>query len=191
MLQFNPFETSSFWEFPDPDTQYLHKASSREDLVKRIVAYRAANHLEDIERLDLVIDHYLCGHPKNTGKCKDIPLKRGFLQYLKGGISLIQNLYYKKFVSKEVAEERALICSSCPCNTFPDSGPFIEWSDMIALHSVGDRRVIIADKLGSCLACSCVMKAKVWYTGPFNLSDEERDIMAACKKDCWQLKEKE
>jgi hypothetical protein len=189
MLQFLPFETSLFWSLPDPDTDYLHTGENREELVRNIVSYRIANRLEPIERLDLVIEHYLCMHPSNVGKCKEVPLKRGLLQYLKGGMSLIQNLYYKKFVNQEVAENRAKICEPCPCNMFPDSGPFIAWSDMIAKHSVGDREVGNHEKLGNCLGCSCVMKAKVWYAGPFKLSNEEKEIMQACNTKCWQLDE--
>ena len=192
MLTFRPFQTSSVWKLPDPDTAYLHTGRTRAELIGNIVSYRAQNKLDKIERLDLVLDNYLCSLPENLGKCRQTALQRGFLQYFKGGLTLLSNLWYgeKNMVSQEEADRRSSICKDCPCNVFPDRNMFIKWSDDIALNSIGDRKSAHYNDLGNCEACSCCLRAKVWYRGPFNISKEERAKMQLCNPNCWQLKEK-
>ena len=186
-----PFQTSSVWQFPDPDTGRLHTGRTRAELVNSIVNYRAQNRLEPIARLDWVIDNYLCTLPQNTGKCHHKPLERGFVQYIKGGAALVQQLFYglKNMVTQEEADRRGSICKDCPGNVKVDDG-YIKWADDLALHTIGDKRSIHHDKLFNCEGCSCPMKCKVWYKGPFNLSLEEKDKMVSYNKLCWQLKER-
>lgn len=192
MLTFKPFQTSPTWQFPDPDnTKHMHIGSTRAELVNNIVQYRAQNRLETIENLSIVLDTYLCGRPENAGKCKEAELKRGLIQYLKGGLALVKNVFYgeENMVSQEEADRRGAICKNCPCNSFPDRGMFVQWSDDLALHSIGDRKSTYHDDLGNCEACSCCMRAKVFYKGPFGLLASERDKMKKCNPKCWQLLE--
>ena len=128
MLTFKPFEASSVWQFPDPDTKRMHIASTRAELVATIVNYRIQNRLDPIVRLDLVLNNYLCTLPINAGKCKQEPLKRGFMSYLKGGLALIEQLYYgdTNMVTQVEADRRAAICKDCSCNVFPDRDMFIK-----------------------------------------------------------------
>lgn len=192
MQAFKPFQTSSVWKFPDPDTGHLHTGATRAELISSIVNYRSQNRLDAIESLGVVLDNYLCSLPENAGKCRPLPLRRGFLQYVKGGLTLISKLWYgdASMVTQEVADERAAICKDCPCNVFPDRGMFIQWSDDIALNSVGERKSAHYEELGSCEACTCVLKAKVWYKGPYKLSKEETAKMQLCNSKCWQLTQK-
>lgn len=189
MLTFKPFEASSVFQFPDPDTGRMHTAHTRAELVATIVNYRIQNRLAPIVRLDLVLNNYLCTLPINAGKCAPQPLKRGFMQYIKGGLALIEQLYYgdANMVSQAEADRRAQICINCSCNVFPDRDMFIKWSDDLALHTIGDRKSAVHDKLGNCDGCSCPLRCKVWYKGPFNLSPEEKDKMKTCNPSCWQL----
>lgn len=192
MLTFKPFETSPIWKLPDPDNNHhIHTGATRAELVSNIVNYRSQNRLPTIEKLDLVIENYLCGLPQNAGKCKAGTLKRGFVQYLKGGLALIQNIFYgeENMVSQEEADRRGAICLNCPCNVFVDRDMFIKWSDEMALHSIGDRKSVYHDQLGNCAGCSCNMRAKVFFKGPFNLKSEERAKMKECNSRCWQLLE--
>lgn len=192
MLTFDAFQSSSVWEMPDPDKPtHIHAGATRAELVSAIVNYRAQNGLPPLEKLNLVIDNYLCGLPCNTGKCKELVLSRGILQYIKGGLVLLQNVFYgeKNMVSQEVAEKRAATCRDCVFNIFPDRDNFITWSDNIALHSTGGRRASLHDSLGNCQCCSCTLKAKVFYKGPFILSKEESDCMHSANVKCWQLKD--
>lgn len=200
MLQFKAFFAPHSYEFKDPDTGQFFKASSRAALVQRIIGYRSQNNLTPIERLDMVLENYLCSMPVHKGACKPAPpLSRGLVQYIKGGIALIQNLYYgdANIVTQAEADRRSAICAKCPHNVFPDKDTFIKWSDEIALHSVGERRSSHHSQLGNCEVCSCPLRAKVWYTGPFKLSHAEQETMEAVSvppatassqpQKCWQV----
>lgn len=192
MLTFDNFQASSVWELPDPDRpDHIHRGETRGALVAAIVNYRTQNGLEPLERLNLIIDNYLCSLPCNTGKCKQLVLERGYLEYLKGGLTLVQKLFYgdKFIVTQAEANARALICKDCPLNSFPDRDMFIRWSDEVALHSVGLRKVICQEDLGNCMGCSCCLKAKVWYKGPFKLNAEQETIMGSANSKCWQLRQ--
>lgn len=109
------------------------------------------------------------------------------LSYIKGGISLIKNIYYgdKNMVSEAVADKRSTICAECPFNVFPDKGAFLKWSDDIAEGSTGGKRSVNHDLLGSCEICTCPLKAKVWYKAPDGryMTDKE---LAQAPSYCWQ-----
>lgn len=187
-LMFNQFNSPKRFIFKDPDNQSkVYEGVSYQDLYAKIRGYRSQNEMSEIPYLETVVENYLCRLPENVGKCVPRPpLKRGLIPTIKGGIALIQNLMYSKFVSQEVADERALICVSCPKNVFPDKGPFLRWSDEIAELSVGKRRAKDHDRLGNCEVCSCPLRAKVWYTGPFKFT---RRQISKFPDFCWQKKE--
>lgn len=197
MRTFKPFETSPFWELKDPDKEgYVHRGRTRAELVSNITNFRAQNQLPSIERLDLVIDDYLCSKKENQHKCRQLEIRRGILEYLKGGISLVKVLALgpKEIVSQEIADSRSELCKDCVYNVYPDHDKFIAWSDEIAWHTVGDRRTKHHDALANCVACSCCLKAKCWVKGPFELSDKEKETMRTAKSSvtgqpikCWQL----
>lgn len=194
MRIFKPLDSPVTWKLPDPDTGYLHTGRSLSELVKFIVSYRSQNGLKEIAHLDIVISNYLCSLPENVGKCKSIKIKRGILQYLKGGVALLENIFYGEanMVPQEEADRRAAICVDCPCNVFPDRGTFLQWTDDMALHAVGDRKSTYHDKLGSCEGCTCVLKSKIFFKGHFKLSKDEEDKMQECSAGkCWQLHIKE
>jgi len=191
MLEFKPFEGSAEFTFIDPDTNYHYSADSFTSLVSFIVNYRAQNRLKPIVGLGQVINNYLCGLPCNSGKCRQAKLKRGFYQYVKGGIALLENLYFgeEHMVPQEEADRRALICLECKFNVIVDKGPFIRWSDDLALACVGNRKSTYHDALGNCEGCSCCLRAKVFFKGPFKLSKKEVSEMRAANGKCWQLEE--
>lgn len=173
--------------FKDPDTGRMFKASSRAELVKEIVAYRANNSLERLEGLNIVIDTYQCNLPENLGKCSPVPvLKRGLLGILKGGLAVIQNIAFSKIADQATADARAAQCKDCPHNTFMDKGMFVKWQDEIAWHSVGDRKSKFHDELGNCGVCSCPLRAKVFWAGPIDLPEDQKAEMR--KVNCWQVK---
>jgi len=182
----------SKWIFRDPDTHYLYSASTKEALISHIVSYREQNRLEPLDFLSATIDNYVCSLPENKGLCERFQLKRGILQYLKGGLVLARHMFTGKHVGQEEADRRSGICVGCKLNVFPkDKAGFMKWSDEIALNSVGSLKSINHDKLGSCEGCSCMLKAKCWYSSPFNLSPNESKKMRAANKNCWQLSENE
>lgn len=182
-MKFRPFYGPHAFTFVDPDTKYQYNASTQAELVKKIIGYRTQNRLEPIEALDAVLENYWCYLPENKGKCKPYPLKRGFLQMFKGGIALLINYAYDKFVGQELADARAEICARCPHNIKPEKGVVNAWLDEIAVASVGDRRTKVHDELGTCEICSCPLPAKVFYGGTIDLSEDELSQMPDY---CWQ-----
>lgn len=184
LLKFRPFMTSKVWMFKDPDTKYTYKANNEKELLDLIISYRTQNELPPIEYLPIVVENYLCQRRVNLGACEPRePLKRGLFTYLKGGMALVKNLMFKKFVSLQEADRRARICVQCPLNVFPDKSGFVKWSDEVANASVGDRRSAYHNALGNCNACGCTLKAKVFYGETLNLSDKELEAMP---EFCWQ-----
>lgn len=181
--KFKPFLGPISFSFVDPDTGYKYLAKQKPELIDRIVSYRKQNELEPIENLSLVIDNYLCGLPENFGSCQDLRLERHLMGYVKGGLALLKNMLYKKYVSQEEADRRASICITCEHNVFPDKKNFIKWSDELAESSIGARRSKHHDKLGNCDCCSCPLRCKVWYGDTINLKVDERMCLI---NECWQ-----
>lgn len=187
LLKFQPFVSSNIFIFKDPDTQYEFQARTMGELMARIIGYRAQNNLEPIENLRDVIEHYLCTLSANLGSCREVKLKRGFVQYIKGGMALLKNYYYgdKNITSQEVAEKRAAQCAVCPYNINPEKGHFDKWADEQAEHSVGDKKTSLHEALHQCEACGCNLKCKVFYKPKVILSSQEKDMMK--NVNCWQL----
>jgi hypothetical protein len=187
-LQFNKFNAPRTFKFKDPDVRNkTYVGVSYEDLYRKIRGYRSQNELPEIPYLETVVEHYLCNLPEHIGSCRPRPpLKRGLIPTIKGGIALIANLMYSKFVPQETADARSYVCFTCPKNVFPDKGKFIQWSDDIAEMSVGSRKAKYHEGLGNCGVCSCPMRAKVWYTGPFKFPKKQLEEFPDF---CWQKKE--
>lgn len=189
LLRLFPSAAPKHYVFIDPDTRRKFTAASKQELAKSIVAYRAQNGLAPIKHLDIVLDHYWATLPENAHNAEQAPpLQRGLLAYLKGGMALVDNIWYgeKNMVDQRVANERANQCSTCRFNVFPDKGPFMAWADMIADNSIGDRKTPYDSKLGNCAVCSCVIRAKVHWGKEISLSNEEVSKMRTVA--CWQLK---
>lgn len=186
MKKFLPFATSKIWQFTDPDTGFIHTGRDKPDLIKKILGYRDQNDLDPIDQLGAVVDNYLCELPINLGSCKNYKLERGFLKYIKGGIALLINMAYDKFVSQDEADRRSSICLGCPHNIFPDKGGFITWADEMAKSAIGDRKSKFHKELGNCSVCSCPLRAKVFFGGKLSLSKQE---MIEMPEFCWQKQE--
>lgn len=182
--QLKPFLAPRRPIFIDPDTGRTITAKTRPELIQKIVTYRAQNELEPIENLNLVLENYWCCLPENKPVCEEVTLKRGWLGYLKGGLTLIKTMLYNNFVPQEEADRRANICVNCPQNIKDiEKSPAIAWSDDIAEHVIGERKSKYHDELGNCRVCSCLLKAKVWYTDEPGLSKEEVSLLPSF---CWQ-----
>lgn len=191
IMRLKAFAFPTDWVFKDPDTGTQFRAKDKTSLVKHIITYRAQNRLPQIEHLDIVLENYLCQQPKMQGGCVPRHLQRNLMAYAKGGLQLIKNLARGKFVTQEEADRRSKICLTCPNNVFPDKGKFLEWSDIVAIQSVGKLRSIHHNELGNCGVCTCPLRAKVWIKPPFKLSKEHEEQMRGDKPNCWQLPENE
>lgn len=189
MYKFLPTESPHDWYFIDPDTGREYRAASKRALFSLILNYREQNRLPTIEQLNDVLENFLCSLPENAGKCHEYQLSRGFDSYVKGGIALVQNLFFgeKNIVADEEAERRAHICIKCPQNVFPDKDLFVKWSDNLAFHSTGGKKVSVHNGLGNCGCCTCPLKAKVFHKGPFKLTEKEEKCIKDTTVPCWQL----
>lgn len=191
MFKFKPFHTSKVWQFPDPDTGYLHRGRDRAELVKSIVSYRANNELAPIDYLDSVLENYLCGLDVNCGECETMQLRRGFLAYIKGGISLLKFYFFPESsrVDQATADRRAEQCVRCKHNVFPTNeeelSGFMAWTDSVWQQAVAPAKSAFHDQLGHCDICSCVLKSLVFYKGPHGLSGKE--LSQAREVKCWKL----
>jgi hypothetical protein len=179
MKRLQPFSVPSRFVFTDPDTEYNYEADSKKELIKRIASYREQNRLPEIDAIEEVLEHYWCCLPENRHLCEEWPLTRGWVQYIRGGIALLQNIAFKKMVTPAVAEKRAAVCVKCPFNIFPDKKGFLKWSDDVAYQATGGLKTHYHDKLGNCSICSCTLKAKVWYGGKLESNYIFPDF-------CWQ-----
>jgi len=190
-FRFKPFEGPARFYWKDPDTGREFEESSKQALIDRITTYRGQNNLEPLEEISFVLESYWCGLPENKGKCVPVEgLKRGLLGYLKGGVALIQNLWYDTTVPMRVANERGAVCVECPFNSKYDVPWFEEWSNNVAIASVGEKRSAHHDNLWQCSACSCPLKAKVFYNGRIELTNEQEKVIKETNPKCWQLPEK-
>jgi len=180
-----PFLGFQKYKFKDPDTNFKFEATTLAKLIQHIEQYRIQNELEPLEFINDVVLHYNCMLPENMGVCSPSgeTLKRGVVQYIKGGVSLLKNLLYHKMVSQEEANKRAAICKLCPHNVFPDKGPFVKWADHIAEASTGGRKALDHNSLGNCELCTCPLRAKVWAIEPFGNSVE---VDKSLPHFCWQ-----
>lgn len=184
--KFKPFEASAVFQFKDPDTGHIYKASSLAELYKAIVSYRAQNTLPALEMLREVVENYLCGLPENANKCVSVEMSRSVWKTIQGGIVLFKNLFFRKQVDQAVAEKRAAQCETCKFNVFPDRTNFTKWADDIAIMQVGERKVSNADKLGHCSICQCNLRAKVFFDGKLPKFPEE-ELVNLRSVRCWQI----
>lgn len=185
--KFAPFRSSKVFLFKDPDTAFVYKANTLHDLTQYIISYRQQNDLPPIDHLPDVLENYLCSLPQNQGACERAELKRGFMQWARGGIALLRYVVFKEKAPKAEADRRALICAKCPHNTFPDKKGFIKWADETAMIQTGGEQSTHNSLLGNCEVCSCNMRAKVFIKKEnISLSERER---TALPKFCWQIEE--
>jgi hypothetical protein len=100
-------------------------------------------------------------------------------------------------VEQAVADKRAATCVACPLNS---SAPLTDWFTKPAaealrrqLERVQDRNLATPDdaKLGTCTACYCPMRLKVWTPLKFIVPHLATDVIAALQggNHCWILSE--
>jgi hypothetical protein len=100
-------------------------------------------------------------------------------------------------VAQELADKRAATCAACPLN---NTAPLTDWFTRPAaevlrrqLERVQDRNLVTPDdsKLGTCTACYCANKLKVWTPMKFITPHLAADVIEALKtgNGCWIIKE--
>ncbi len=187
MKKFTAYAAPKRYIFEDPDTRTIFEGTTKKELVDKVIAFRKQNKLEELEGISAVIDNYLCCLPENAGACEEMKMHRSWIEYPKGGFTLLKNMLYRSFVSQKEADRRASICVECPHNIFPDKKGFIKWSDNVAELSVEDRKSVHHAQLGNCGVCSCTLKAKVFYNGDMGLTKKQEEQILNSNPKCWQV----
>ena len=107
LRKFAAFHVPKSFYFPNPENNFRIQGRNLQDLASKVRLYRAQNEFPELEFLEAVIEHYLCGRPENIGACEDRgPLKRGIIATIKGAVVVLKNLMYNSFTSQAVAEDR-------------------------------------------------------------------------------------
>lgn len=175
------------FKFVDPDTNHVYSATTKQDLIHKILSYRSQNRLPSLQAIEAVVENYLCNLPENMGACEQNNVfKRGLFPAIKGGIAILQSYLYDKFASQEVADARADQCSKCPFNIYPDKPALVELADNIAIACTKGRKSKYHNLLGNCEVCTCPLRAKVFYDGEVDTltTDQVREMKTV---NCWQL----
>lgn len=188
-----PFQAPHSYVFEDPDTGRKFRAATEAQLIAEIVSYREQNGKPKIENLSVVLQNYWCDCPENVGKCRPYKLQRGYMSFIHGGVALLKWVYYGEdgMVDQATAEERAGVCvygnhgEVCPQNQFPDRTRFEIFADHAADAATHGRSTSLDKELGNCMACSCVLRAKVHYGRKITLTDQQ---LAEMPEFCWQKK---
>lgn len=93
------------------------------------------------------------------------------------------------FVDQAEADRRALVCATCPKNVIPTGKGWLRaWSDDKMLECVMDQRTAYHDQLGVCGACSCELRAAVWWPADIlRAVTPKKDIPKfPPAADCWK-----
>lgn len=208
MLKFKRKELTPIcgFTFTDPDTLKEFKAKnyvSFEGLEYHVQNYRVQNNLPPIDNFRDVWEHYICSnYPTMTSNCCPVEgnIARNFKQYISGAKVFIKSLFQKesdKFVSEEIAEQRATKCIGCKYN-LENRGHFYAqyYTDKIMSRSVGKRRTKRWDLLYTCAGCSCILNSKVWFSDNIVGKSLMREDIVKLEKaidvhnqpiKCWQL----
>lgn len=193
------------YTFTDPDTGYIYnrKYSSYEELASHIHEYRTANKLPPISKLRAVWEHYCCENiPGMESRCQKVSdmVARNFRQFWQGGKSFIKAALSgsRSFVEQLVADNRSAICRDCDQNVVNIGHRHSQfYTDKFMLSQIGARRSKFHDELHTCKICSCILKAKVFYSDSLvgdSLSDDEIGKLSRMPRNsagrplkCWQL----
>lgn len=190
LKKFSILQSPAKWHFKNPEDGHTIQGLNLADTANKVRMYRAQNEHEPLEYLESIIENYLCMLPANRGCCEKMPpLKRGLYTTIKAGVLLVKQMLYNSFASQEVADIRALICVKCPLNVFPDKSAFIAWADSIAGMTTDGRRSKYHDQLGNCIACTCLLRSKIFFNEKIKLKPKVEKQMRDTTPACWQLPE--
>lgn len=205
------------WGWIDPLTgfkynaDYGHGEKGLVRLLEHVRRYRADNMLTALDENEArrLIENDICKRPGMLSRCVDVTqTKRTVGQMVTGAIAAVKaisstfvpGMHEHAMVSQRLAEKRAAICEKCPMNAPPaDQSSIEQLQDKAMLKLIGSRRTSIHENLFSCAACTCNVRAKVWFakrTIIQSLDDAVKRKLASIVHDkhgspmvCWQLSE--
>ena len=194
------------WKITVPETGYTVKHYAYDAFLKAYEAHMLANNIPlEPDYEDQLLDR-MCreNQPEWQNFCKRTGgiLKRkatgfasamGFLNVLR---KWVVDMAKGKdaFVSPEIAEERAKICSSCPLNSKQAAfgcgtcqSTFLKLIHLL----VGNRKTPYSTSCGFCGACGCAINAAVWFpieAQKEGLTEGMKDSFQQVKTFCWKAK---
>jgi hypothetical protein len=112
------------------------------------------------------------------------------------GLAIYRELFtVGKPVAKEVAEARAAVCVECPMNR---KGNLKDWFAAHISKGIMELYALLKDsaltttrdkELGTCSACLCPLRAKIFIDAEMLKRHTKPDVLAALDHRCWILSE--
>lgn len=148
-------------------------------LMEHVKKYCDDNLLPTIQPVELrrLIENEICKRDGMAGRCMDafhVGGTRAAREYLSGAmagaktiIARITGDHERNMVNPRLANRRAAVCLNCPLHVKPDENDATlmeKFTDAVMLKMIGSRRTERHDELMSCAACTCCMRAKVWFS---------------------------
>lgn len=189
---------SGGWTYLQAETQVVITGENKDNLIDLVIAHRTYKGLPTTDREEVrkEIERQICtrlGHRECREEGPDDPwvaqdasrplltlsrvmgFSRAAIEFVKGGMNLVE---------KEVAQERAAICKTCPENRAATGCNCGDYHAIVAAAIPADRKI---DGLFICWNCGCELQSKVNLT--------ENVVVASNKGQkntfphfCWQKK---
>lgn len=194
------------WRYTVPETGQLFEASSLSELLHNLTAhYKAAGYMLPPNLVRLIEDAICadvpeaCGGEPRADRAADA-VKQGWLAGLKHTFTNVVNgtrvlaawlVSGRHYVDDTVANERALVCTSCPENVEPigctgcNSGTLRE----VVRAVVGSRSTPHDARLRACKVCGCDLRAKVHLPHDILWQHMPAPQKALLPAKCWLLTE--
>ena len=171
------------FRYVDPDTSFPFVADYLQQLVEKVRAHRQANKLAVPENLSDVVENFIC-HNCPPGICRSPDGEKYTGGRSRESVENITNATLRvarsrQFVSKEEAERRAAICSSCSENSPRRHCGSCRGTNNIIKEILGNRSTQNDPHLGVCDSLGVFLKAFVHLAGKANSSKGE------LPDNCW------
>ncbi len=92
-------------------------------------------------------------------------------------------------VEPRVAAVRSKRCKRCPKNATTGWGLTKVVADKIKEHTAYKHKLELSTeddlKLGTCIACGCHLKLKVWVPLPYILKHQTKEVESRLWEECW------
>jgi len=184
----------SGYYYPVPETGKEIVAGDHDSLVFAVRRHYSINGLTCPADISERLEHFLCLH-NDPEFCKgeyepdDVQMLQLTPSQVKDATRLILArvaMGVDKFlVSPMESERRAAICAECNDNVKGFCTTCNGLKEYIATR-ISDRSTSIDHKLGVCIHCSCILKAKVHVSVEALRPITAPEDLAKCPANCWQ-----
>lgn len=176
---------------------HVVRANGRDDWFAKIAKYAIDNGYEIPSHE--VAENQLCRRLSGEwciggGAHSFINTRFTFDDFLRGTKVLTSFSISGQVVSKEVAEERALICSRCVANVRVPGCSTCNAMANVVMDAKGGKTTKQDHRLEACGVCKCSNQAQVWVPAEFLAKGVNEEMMATYKEieesdGCWKYRE--